>query len=106
MKEEVPPSLIDVHVKTVEEAKKEGKSVDPNFGLDKTGIAGTGPEEKEEGKTGKSLYTSSLNLLNITMPEVLDMDIPESYNEFCYNPFYLYSFQRRNTKMLPHMSGK
>ena len=51
MKDEVPPPLIDAHIKSVEEAMKEGKPVDANFGLDKTGIAGTGPE-KEEEKSG------------------------------------------------------
>jgi len=48
MKDEVPPPLIDAHIKSVEEAMKEGKPVDANFGLDKTGIAGTGPEKEEE----------------------------------------------------------
>lgn len=41
MREEVPPPLIDAHLKAVEKAFKEGKRVDPNYGLDKTGIAGT-----------------------------------------------------------------
>jgi len=48
MKDEVPPALIDAHVKTVEKAMAEGKDVTPEFSLDQTGIAGTAPE-KEEG---------------------------------------------------------
>lgn len=49
MKDEVPPALTDAHVKMVEEANKEGKSLDAEFGLEKSGIAGTAPE-KEEGR--------------------------------------------------------
>jgi len=41
MKEEVPPPLVDAHLRTVQEAVKEGLPVDPNYALDKTGIAGT-----------------------------------------------------------------
>ncbi|XP_052805807.1 SWI/SNF complex subunit SMARCC2-like [Mya arenaria] len=50
MKDEVPPALIDAHVKTVEKAASEGKEVGPEFGLDQTGIAGTAPEKEEEAK--------------------------------------------------------
>ncbi|KAK3105371.1 hypothetical protein FSP39_023629 [Pinctada imbricata] len=49
MKDEVPPALTDAHIKVVEEAQKEGKQVDSQYGLEKSGIAGTTPE-KEEGK--------------------------------------------------------
>lgn len=52
MKEEVPPPLIDTHLKSVEEAIKDGISIDANFGLDKTGIAGTGVEEDKEQDKG------------------------------------------------------
>jgi hypothetical protein len=48
MKDEVPPALIDAHVKMVEKAVTEGKEVDQEFGLDQSGIAGT-VLEKEEG---------------------------------------------------------
>ena len=41
MKEEVPPPLVDAHLRTVQEAVKEGLPVDPSYALDKTGIAGT-----------------------------------------------------------------
>ena len=49
MKDEVPPALIDTHVKSVESALKEGRKVDTTFGLDKSGIAGTVPD-KEDGE--------------------------------------------------------
>ncbi|XP_052253841.1 SWI/SNF complex subunit SMARCC2-like isoform X1 [Dreissena polymorpha] len=45
MKDEVPPGLIDAHVKTVEKAIAEGQDVGPEFGLEQTGIAGTAPDE-------------------------------------------------------------
>ena len=48
MKDEVPPSLIESHVKTVEKAAAEGKTVSPEYGIEQSGIAGTAPE-KEEG---------------------------------------------------------
>ncbi|BFZ22701.1 hypothetical protein BsWGS_25740 [Bradybaena similaris] len=41
MKDEVPPSIVDAHVKTVVSATSEGKTSDPSYGLDKSGIAGT-----------------------------------------------------------------
>ena len=47
MKEEVPPPLIDAHLRTVQEAVKDGVAVDANYGLDRTSIAGTGPERNE-----------------------------------------------------------
>ncbi|XP_060553884.1 SWI/SNF complex subunit SMARCC2-like isoform X2 [Ruditapes philippinarum] len=58
MKDEVPPALIDAHVKMVEKAVTEGKEVDQEFGLDQSGIAGTvlekeDEEKKEEGKEKK-----------------------------------------------------
>ncbi|ELU01612.1 hypothetical protein CAPTEDRAFT_182223 [Capitella teleta] len=46
MREEVPPPLIDAHLKAVQAALKEGKKIDENFGLDKTDIAGTKPEKE------------------------------------------------------------
>ena len=48
MKEEVPPPLIDAHVRMVEEAVRAGIPVDTKYGLDKTGIAGTIPGSMEE----------------------------------------------------------
>jgi len=45
MKEEVPPPLVDAHLRTVQEAVKEGLPVDSSYALDKTGIAGTAMEK-------------------------------------------------------------
>ena len=56
MKEEVPPPLVDAHLRTVQEAVKEGLPVDPSYALDKTGIAGT--SEKAERETGFCCFTS------------------------------------------------
>ena len=49
MKDEVPPALIESHVKIVEKAESEGKAVSAEFGIEQSGIAGTVPD-KEEGK--------------------------------------------------------
>ena len=51
MKDEVPPALISAHVKMVDQAVKEGKPVDDTFGLDKSGIAGTGMYSSFNSKT-------------------------------------------------------
>lgn len=48
LKDEVPPALTNAHMKVVEEAIKEGKNVDANFGLDRSGIAGTAKDENAE----------------------------------------------------------
>merc|ERR1712038_1756558 len=53
MKDEVPPALIDAHMKSVEQARKEGKTIDSAFGLEKSGIAGTSAEKDEENKEGE-----------------------------------------------------
>jgi len=54
MKEEVPPPLVDAHLRTVQEAVKEGLPVDPSYALDKTGIAGTAVDRSDRD-TGFSL---------------------------------------------------
>lgn len=61
MKDEVPPALIDAHVKMVEKAVTEGKEVDQEFGLDQSGIAGTVPE-KDEGKKNFVLFCNKFFL--------------------------------------------
>lgn len=50
MREEVPTELVEAHVKKVQEAARSTGKVDPAFGLESSGIAGTAPEEPE--KTG------------------------------------------------------
>jgi SWI/SNF related-matrix-associated actin-dependent regulator of chromatin subfamily C len=54
MKEEVPPPLVDAHLRTVQEAVKEGVSVDANYGLDRTGIAGTVADKVVDKETVSS----------------------------------------------------
>lgn len=61
VREEVPMELVEAHVKKVQEAARSTGKVDPSFGLESSGIAGTAPDEPE--KTGyyfsilKSGYT-------------------------------------------------
>jgi hypothetical protein len=59
MRDEVPPTLTDAHVKMVEEAHKEGKTIDAEFGLEKSGIAGTAPEKEEGMQFCPSLQVSA-----------------------------------------------
>lgn len=61
MREEVPAELVEAHVKKVQEAARSTGKVDPAFGLESSGIAGTAPEEPE--KTGKNFYTNSSTAL-------------------------------------------
>ena len=72
MKEEVPPPLIDAHVKMIQETIKEGQQVDATYGLEKSGIAGTGPEQ-EEGLC-ILLFVSSRILMHV-------------YNKQCLNSY-------------------
>ncbi len=51
VREEVPAELVEAHVKKVQEAARNTGKVDPAFGLESSGIAGTAPEEPE--KTGE-----------------------------------------------------
>lgn len=52
MKEEVPAALVEAHVRRVEEAARVSGRQDPLYGLEGSGIAGTGLEEGERpGKT-------------------------------------------------------
>lgn len=56
VREEVPAELVEAHVKKVQEAARSTGKVDPSYGLESSGIAGTAPEEPE--KTG----TNSVHL--------------------------------------------
>lgn len=57
VREEVPTELVEAHVKKVQEAARSTGKVDPTFGLESSGIAGTAPEEPE--KTGEQTKLSS-----------------------------------------------
>uniref|UniRef100_A0A668A871 SWI/SNF related BAF chromatin remodeling complex subunit C2 n=1 Tax=Myripristis murdjan TaxID=586833 RepID=A0A668A871_9TELE len=48
MKEEVPAALVEAHVRRVEEAARASGRQDPLYGLEGSGIAGTGLEEGEK----------------------------------------------------------
>ncbi|XP_013876839.1 SWI/SNF complex subunit SMARCC1 [Austrofundulus limnaeus] len=48
VREEVPAELVEAHVKKVQEAARSTGKVDPTFGLESSGIAGTAPEEPEK----------------------------------------------------------
>ncbi|XP_061737735.1 SWI/SNF complex subunit SMARCC1 isoform X3 [Nerophis ophidion] len=48
VREEVPAELVEAHVKKVQEAARSTGKVDPAFGLESSGIAGTSPEEPEK----------------------------------------------------------
>lgn len=55
MKEEVPAALVEAHVRRVEEAARVSGRQDPLYGLEGSGIAGTGLEEGERpGKGGRT----------------------------------------------------
>lgn len=45
MKEEVPAALVEAHVRRVEEAARVSGRQDPLYGLEGSGIAGTGLED-------------------------------------------------------------
>ncbi|XP_058503285.1 SWI/SNF complex subunit SMARCC1 isoform X1 [Solea solea] len=48
VREEVPAELVEAHVKKVQEAARSTGKVDPSFGLESSGIAGTAPDEPEK----------------------------------------------------------
>uniref|UniRef100_A0AAY4A5D6 SWI/SNF related, matrix associated, actin dependent regulator of chromatin subfamily c member 2 n=1 Tax=Denticeps clupeoides TaxID=299321 RepID=A0AAY4A5D6_9TELE len=61
VREEVPAELVEAHVKKVQEAARTTGKVDPAFGLESSGIAGTAPEEPE--KTEVDAKTAGINLV-------------------------------------------
>ncbi|XP_077453985.1 uncharacterized protein LOC144072678 isoform X2 [Stigmatopora argus] len=54
VREEVPAELVEAHVKKVQEAARNTGKVDPAFGLESSGIAGTAPEEPEKTEPTES----------------------------------------------------
>lgn len=48
MKEEVPAALVEAHVRRVEEAARASGRPDPLYGLEGSGIAGTGLEDADK----------------------------------------------------------
>lgn len=56
MKDEVFFVFIDVYVKMVEDVNKEGKFLDVEFGLEKSGIVGIVFEKEEGMKVGTNIF--------------------------------------------------
>lgn len=48
MKEEVPAALVEAHVRRVEDAARASGRPDPLYGLEGSGIAGTGLEDSDK----------------------------------------------------------
>ncbi|XP_066547625.1 SWI/SNF complex subunit SMARCC1 isoform X2 [Amia ocellicauda] len=48
VREEVPAELVEAHVKKVQEAARNTGRLDPAYGLESSGIAGTAPDEPEK----------------------------------------------------------
>uniref|UniRef100_A0A668AC44 SWI/SNF related BAF chromatin remodeling complex subunit C2 n=1 Tax=Myripristis murdjan TaxID=586833 RepID=A0A668AC44_9TELE len=61
MKEEVPAALVEAHVRRVEEAARASGRQDPLYGLEGSGIAGTGLEEGEKPGRMDTHITHILN---------------------------------------------
>uniref|UniRef100_A0AAY4A2Z4 SWI/SNF related, matrix associated, actin dependent regulator of chromatin, subfamily c, member 1a n=1 Tax=Denticeps clupeoides TaxID=299321 RepID=A0AAY4A2Z4_9TELE len=59
VREEVPAELVEAHVKKVQEAARTTGKVDPAFGLESSGIAGTAPEEPEKTAVALPFHTHS-----------------------------------------------
>uniref|UniRef100_A0AAR2M1R4 SWI/SNF related, matrix associated, actin dependent regulator of chromatin, subfamily c, member 2 n=1 Tax=Pygocentrus nattereri TaxID=42514 RepID=A0AAR2M1R4_PYGNA len=59
MKEEVPAALVEAHVRRVEEAARVSGRPDPLYGLEGSGIAGTGLEESEKPEESSEESKSS-----------------------------------------------
>lgn len=64
MKEEVPAALVEAHVRRVEEAARVSGRQDPLYGLEGSGIAGTGLEEGDRpGRVDGFVYTGHRTIL-------------------------------------------
>lgn len=66
MKEEVPAALVEAHVRRVEEAARNSGRPDPLYGLEGSGIAGTGLEDSDKpGNTPTHLLSLSWTHLEV-----------------------------------------
>lgn len=71
MKEEVPAALVEAHVRRVEEAARVSGRQDPLYGLEGSGIAGTGLEEGDRpGRMDTHIYIK-LTLCTVAREEQL-----------------------------------
>uniref|UniRef100_A0A8C7P604 SWI/SNF related BAF chromatin remodeling complex subunit C1 n=1 Tax=Oncorhynchus mykiss TaxID=8022 RepID=A0A8C7P604_ONCMY len=72
VREEVPAELVEAHVKKVQEAARSTGKVDPAYGLESSGIAGTAPEEPE--KTGNTHTRSRTHAFRYTVAHFIDLN--------------------------------
>uniref|UniRef100_A0A8C7P7J1 SWI/SNF related BAF chromatin remodeling complex subunit C1 n=1 Tax=Oncorhynchus mykiss TaxID=8022 RepID=A0A8C7P7J1_ONCMY len=72
VREEVPAELVEAHVKKVQEAARSTGKVDPAYGLESSGIAGTAPEEPE--KTGNTHTRSRTHAFRYTVKSSIDLN--------------------------------
>uniref|UniRef100_A0A4W6CBI4 SWI/SNF related, matrix associated, actin dependent regulator of chromatin subfamily c member 2 n=1 Tax=Lates calcarifer TaxID=8187 RepID=A0A4W6CBI4_LATCA len=78
VREEVPAELVEAHVKKVQEAARSTGKVDPAFGLESSGIAGTAPEEPEKtGEKHSSCYIFCLYLSDKDKEEAMETSSSE-----------------------------
>uniref|UniRef100_A0A3P9PRT3 SWI/SNF related BAF chromatin remodeling complex subunit C2 n=1 Tax=Poecilia reticulata TaxID=8081 RepID=A0A3P9PRT3_POERE len=90
MKEEVPAALVEAHVRRVEEAARVSGRQDPLYGLEGSGIAGTGLEEgdrpgrkktQEAGtKTAATIATMNKQFLYFSSDESSDESKSDSHS--------------------------
>lgn len=73
MKEEVPAALVEAHVRRVEEAARVSGRQDPLYGLEGSGIAGTGLEEGDRpGRMDTRTQHAKLRETASNLSSVLD----------------------------------
>lgn len=75
MREEVPAELVEAHVKKVQEAARSTGKVDPSYGLESSGIAGTAPEEPEKPGTDFILLTVNTKHMLILCAETYGLQL-------------------------------
>uniref|UniRef100_A0A8C9Z2V8 SWI/SNF related, matrix associated, actin dependent regulator of chromatin subfamily c member 2 n=1 Tax=Sander lucioperca TaxID=283035 RepID=A0A8C9Z2V8_SANLU len=75
VREEVPAELVEAHVKKVQEAARSTGKVDPAFGLESSGIAGTAPEEPEKTGDVQKHFSTHLSLDNIYTSDYSEFEV-------------------------------
>ncbi|XP_072317390.1 SWI/SNF complex subunit SMARCC1 isoform X2 [Eucyclogobius newberryi] len=74
VREEVPADILEAHVKKVQEAARNTGKLDPTFGLETSGIAGTDPEEPEKTELSTISPLEGSRLLKTSEGEKMDTD--------------------------------
>lgn len=76
MKEEVPAALVEAHVRRVEEAARVSGRQDPLYGLEGSGIAGTGLEEGDRpGRMVTQVENTQIDRLSNTHVHVFSLSV-------------------------------